>query len=109
MTKQTGFRQGDVLVIPAKAIPATAKQVDPENGRIILAHGEATGHHHSFAHGRGVTMFRDDGNGGGNFLQVTEAAPLVHQEHTALTAEPGAYEVRRQRTYVSGLVRRVAD
>jgi hypothetical protein len=107
MTKTKGFRQGDVLVIPVGAIPASAKPVDHENGRVILAHGEATGHHHSFGHNQGVTMFRDDG--GASYIQVTAPTNLVHQEHTALQATPGTYEVRRQRTYVSGLVRRVAD
>ena len=107
MNKNKGFRQGDVLVIPTTVIPTSAKPVAPENGRVILAHGEATGHHHSFGHNQGVTMFWDDG--GGSYIQVTAPTDLVHQEHTALTAQPGAYEVRRQRTYVSGLVRRVGD
>jgi hypothetical protein len=97
MTKAKGFRQGDVLVIPTPAIPSTAKPVDPESGRVVLAHGEATGHHHSFAHDRGAVLFREDGTGGGAFLAVTGApAPLEHQEHTALIAQPGAYEVVRQ-------------
>jgi hypothetical protein len=97
MTKAKGFRQGDVLVIPTATIPPTAKPVDPENGRVVLAHGEATGHHHSFAHDRGATLFREDGTGGGAFLTVTDVpAALEHQEHTALIAQPGTYAVVRQ-------------
>jgi len=105
-----GFRQGDVLVVPVDKVPHGAVAVPPENDRVVLAHGEATGHHHSFPHNRGVVMFRDDGGAGGAYIDVQpNAAPLAHQEHTALAPAPGAYKVVRQRVAVSGLVRRVAD
>ena len=66
MKKNTGFRQGDVLVIPVATIPASAQEVQPRNGRLIVAEGEATGHHHSFPHRQGAVMFRDDVAGGGD-------------------------------------------
>ena len=87
------IRQGDVLIWPVKAIPATVKPVEPEHGRLILARGEATGHHHSFAHNRGATFFREDDTGGGAFLSVSVPVPLEHQEHSALTVSPGQSEV----------------
>jgi hypothetical protein len=109
MTK-TMIRQGDVLVMPVAALPETKAAVAPENGRLILARGEATGHHHSFAFSDRVTLFREDGSGGGLFLLVTDAhAVLEHQEHSALTLPPGNYAVRIQRTFAAGMVQQVAD
>ena len=105
-------RQGDVAVVPIVALPETAtKAVAPEAGRLVLAHGEATGHHHSFAFSERVAMFREDGSGGGLFLSVSAVAPaaLEHQEHAALPVASGPHQVIRQRTFVAGLARRVAD
>ena len=107
-----GIRQGDVLIVPCKSIPSSAKDVVPENDRLIVAKGEATGHHHSFAWARGATLFRDDGAGSGGNLYVgvrDHPATLGHQEHHALVLTPGKYRVVIQRTMHSGLVRRVAD
>lgn len=106
-------RQGDVLLLPIadSELPAQRAAVPTENGRVVLAHGEATGHHHSFiAHDR-IALFREDGSGGGLYLAVSGDVPvaLEHQEHTALQIAPGAYRVIRQRTMQSGIARRVAD
>ncbi len=109
MTKQSIIRQGDVLIIPVDAIPAGVSKVEAEGGRLILARGEATGHHHSLALSNRVTLFRDDTSGGRLYVQADTPVSLEHQEHTALTIAPGRYEVRIQRTVQSGLVRRVAD
>lgn len=103
------IRQGDVLVIPCEKIPATAAPVEAENGRLILARGEATGHHHSIALHPRIAMFRDDASGGRLYIKNDVPAPLEHQEHTALTIQPGTHEVRIQRTVHSGMARRVAD
>lgn len=105
------IRQGDVLVIPVKALPKQRQQVVLENGRVVLARGEATGHHHSIAMSGRVAMFREDGAGGGLFLSVSAGAPvaLEHQEHTALFIAPGKHRVLIQRTYQAGMARRVAD
>ncbi len=109
MTKQSIIRQGDVLVIPVDAIPAGVSKVEAEGARLILARGEATGHHHSLALSNRVTLFRDDASGGRLYVQADAPVLLEHQEHTALTIAPGNYAVRIQRTVQSGLVRRVAD
>ena len=108
---KNAIRQGDVLIVPCKSIPATASIALPEAGRLIVARGEATGHHHSFPWMRGATLFRDDGagSGGAQYVKVEQETPLEHQEHTALVVAPGVYEVRIQRTMASGLVRRVED
>ena len=106
----TIIRQGDVLVKRIKAMPKNLKPAAAEGGRLVLAHGEATGHHHSFALSDRVALFREDGSGGGLFLSITDApAPLEHQEHTALVLDPGDYQVVRQREYSPDAIRRVED
>lgn len=115
MTKATRtiIRQGDVLLLPIadSKLPAKRAAVPIENGRVVLAHGEATGHHHSFAVHDRIALFREDGSGGGLYLSVSGDAPaaLEHQEHSTLKVAPGAYKVLRQRTMQSGMARRVAD
>lgn len=105
----TIYRQGDVLVRKIKALPKNLSPAAAENGRFVLAHGEATGHHHSFAISDRVAMFREDGSGGGLFLTISEPVALEHQEHTALTIPAGHYAVVRQREYHPEAVRRVED
>jgi hypothetical protein len=108
--KRQAIRQGDVLVLPVHALPAARTPIKPEGGRFVLAHGEATGHHHSFAMSDRIAMFREDGAGGGLFGTISGAPMLLeHQEHTALAISPGPIAVVRQRTFVAGLARRVAD
>jgi hypothetical protein len=108
--RKTAIRQGDVLISPCADIPTTAKPVAAEHGHLIVARGEATGHHHSFTWKAGATLFRDDGTGGGSmYVDVTAPVQLNHQEHHALTLLPGKYVVRIQRTMSAGLVRQVQD
>ena len=40
------YRQGDVLIERIAEIPTTAEKQN-KSARIILAHGEVTGHHHA--------------------------------------------------------------
>jgi hypothetical protein len=103
------FRQGDILIIPVDAIPANHEQVARENGRVVLAHGEATGHAHAIADER-AALFRDP-QIAAVFMHVTGGAPvaLEHDEHETIQIPPGRYEVRRQREYAPGAVRHVAD
>ncbi len=103
------LRQGDVLLVPCKEMPVGLSLVEAENGRLILARGEATGHHHSLALSNRVALFRDDASGGRLYVRADAPVSLEHQEHTALTIDPGDYEVRIQRTVQSGLARRVED
>lgn len=105
------LRQGDVMIVRVTDLPEDLVAVPPENGRVVLAHGEATGHHHSIAFTNRVAMFREDGSGGGLFLVVSGDTPVMieHQEHTALAISPGRYCVIRQRVWSAGMARRVAD
>ena len=106
----TQFRQGDVLITPIAAKPATAiEPIDREGGRVILAHGELTGHAHAIARPN-ATLFRDP-KLAAIFLQVTGSEPalLEHEEHSTIVLPPGDYEVRRQREYHPEAIRNVAD
>ena len=106
--KQFVAAQGDVLLVACEAIPPNATPVAPEGDRVVLAHGEATGHHHSFRHRPEVTLFRD--TSGSSYLRVdAEPAALEHQEHSTITVPPGLFQVLRQRTMHAGMARRVAD
>jgi hypothetical protein len=104
------YRQGDVLLIPIPTddVPTGATDVPLERGRVILAHGEATGHHHSFAApSGGVQLLEADGE---RYLTVDQRADLEHQEHDTIPVEPGTYRVIRQREYDDAEEwRRVAD
>lgn len=106
---KSAIRQGDVLIMACRSIPKTAKPVAPEGGLVIVARGEATGHHHAFPHRQGVTLFRDDGARGMTYLQVDEPATLTHQEHDQLALQPGTYRVVIQKSFRGGMAVRVAD
>jgi hypothetical protein len=105
------IRQGDIMLVPISETPHGAKLVEAESGRLILARGEATGHHHSVAMADRVALFREDGAGAGLFLfnGGPGAVMLEHQEHSALAIPTGAFEVRRQAEYTPAALRRVED
>jgi hypothetical protein len=86
-------------------MPKTAI-VPPENGRVILAYGEVTGHHHSLS-AETSTLYRVEDRG--MMLEVREPSILEHQEHGPINVAPGVYWVVRQREYTPGAVRRVFD
>jgi hypothetical protein len=106
-----GAAQGDLLIVRCNGIPKNATPVEHEEGRLILARGESTGHHHSFAVGPQIALFRDNGAGSNAPLYFTASVPvsLEHQEHSTINFAPGTYKVLRQRTMRSGLARRVED
>ncbi len=100
------LRQGDVLLIPITKVPKKLARIAPEQGRLILARGEATGHHHSVPASAG-TLSLDEG--GTMFLTIEELTEVRHQEHAPIALEPGKYEVRRQREYSPAEIRNVTD
>lgn len=102
-------RQGDVLICRVKSIPAKVEPVARENGRVVLAHGEVTGHAHAIKSPK-AALFRDPALAA-VFLHVTgdEPALLEHEEHSTIALPPGNYEVIRQREYSPEEIRQVAD
>jgi hypothetical protein len=89
-------RQGDVKVDVVDSLPPTAIPKAREDGLVVLAHGEVSGHKHHFTEGN-VQMYTNDNR---TFI-VIEGAPatLYHEEHDPITFAPGVYEIRRQREW----------
>lgn len=112
-------RQGDILLVPVNELPGDLTEVPRQNGRIVLAEGEITGHLHAIDAEEAVFLAEDLDSPEGRFLIVEEAeaitkeaagVALTHPEHDTVTLEPGLYEVRRQREYTAaGGIDVVAD
>jgi hypothetical protein len=96
----TMYRQGDVLIVAATT-QEPQDLIPRDNGRIVLAYGEVTGHAHAILD-REAELRTIDGTED-RFLRIMAASgvALVHEEHDAITLPPGDYIVRRQREYTS--------
>lgn len=102
------YRQGDVLIEEVLMLPDSIQPVPrSEDGLVILAHGEATGHHHSFSAQSSVSLL--EAPGGERFLTIERSATLKHQEHDPITLPVGNYRVRRQREYSPEAIYNVLD
>ena len=107
--KQFLIRQGDIAL---KAVPhlsgeiPNSKVVAKENGRVVLAHGEVTGHCHAIDSNSARLLETEDGR---RFLKLVAPEQLVHDEHSAIELPAGTYEVIRQCEYTPGAIRQVAD
>jgi hypothetical protein len=108
MTSRAMVRQGDLLFIPLDKLPQGAQLLESEqiewseDGGIVLAHGEATGHSHTLE-APDTPVYTVDAP---QRLEEPELAIEVldddgaivsHQEHDALELERGLWRVRRQR------------
>ena len=94
--------QGDVYLIPIKAIPVDAKAMDAENGKYIITHSE-TGHHHVIMERPDVQQFAAMDMFRG-FLNIGDKpAELVHlrehHTHAPQFIAPGAWLIQRQAAY----------
>ena len=107
--KQWSARQGDVFVeLVEEEIPKDADSVPRESGRVVLAHGEVTGHAHAIT-GKGAKLFQR-----GNLQTMLEISAkggvtIRHEEHGAIPLKPGNYRVTRQREWSGEDERQVAD
>ena len=98
------YRQGDVLLIAMDELPSDAV-LQENQGRIVLAYGEVTGHAHAIS-----TEYADAFVSGEQMLLlVDEGANLVHEEHGPIRIKKGIYRVVRQREYDPSFERMVAD
>jgi hypothetical protein len=100
------YRQGDVGIVRVSRIPPKATPVERDQGRIVLAYGEVTGHAHAIAEESATLVRSSDGR---TFLRLEAPAVVRHEEHAPVTLPPGRYEVRRQREYSPEAIRDVAD
>ena len=104
--KKTMYRQGDVLIAAVKRVDGLC-EVERENGRIVLAHGEVTGYAHAIA-SMDAALFMD-AKTLNRYLDVKAPVVLDHEEHTRIELPSGFYEVKRQREYRPEGLRQVAD
>lgn len=111
-------RQGDVLLVRVDASEAHGEEVAREQGAIVLALGESSGHRHQLtAKGaklfqRGSARFLEISARGGAMLSVTSdrGEPLSVERHLPVTVPPGVFRVTIQREYtLEHQVRRVVD
>lgn len=107
------LRQGDVLLVPTKQRPSGKAKRVTDNGRVILAYGEVTGHAHevvgidSADPVPAMELFEEPD--GTRLLVIQRPSTLRHEEHSAIGLAVGGYEIRRQSEYSPEIVRQVAD
>ena len=103
------YRQGDVLIRQVTELPNGSTAVKNEV-RIVLAHGEVTGHAHAVRVEDAVEFSRADAAGAvRRFLEVFSAANVVHEEHATIPLPAGIYEIVIQREYHPESIRSVQD
>jgi hypothetical protein len=108
------FRQGDVLIVPVaeSAVPPHIVAADggprDARGRLVLALGEVTGHAHAVT-GPGRLIREPGDESGPMYLHLPDGGRVVHEEHAAIPLPKGWFRVVRQREYLPGAVRVVAD
>jgi len=108
-TNSIHYRQGDVLIQRIGSFPSTLTPVARENGKVVLAHGEVTGHAHAIA-SPNADLYSAVDSGSVTFLEIRSAlAELCHEEHATIALQPGKYRVTRQREYSPEAIRNVAD
>ncbi len=120
-TTPTQYRQGDVLIERVASLPKTTGYLPSEDGRVILAHGEMTGHCHQIEEPKLASLHEvrdalralgdldDVGTMSRLGLHVAGDTAVVHDEHSPIPLEKGSYLVRRQREYSPTEIRNVAD
>lgn len=96
------YAQGDVLLVMTNKKKAPGvKQPHEQPKRVILEHGEATGHTHR------LEVIEKDGqenaalylDAARRYLEVCYQSDVVHEEHDRVPLAPAIYEVRRQCTW----------
>lgn len=93
---QNQARQGDVLVYrTTDPTVTTPKPIDPRG--VVLAEGEATGHHHRIKD-PGVCSLRAEGVAY-DIVRIELGALLEHEEHGPIPISPGTFESRIAREH----------
>lgn len=116
MTKQISNKpmaQGDLLIIPVKALPKNVKAAIPEGRHYIVAHSE-TGHHHVIEKTRAEVFEAADDSFIAYIKTLGDGAEITHERsfdtHETIALEPNKfYEIRRQREWVPEGFRKAAD
>jgi uncharacterized protein YjhX (UPF0386 family) len=98
------FRQGDVLIQESDTLPE--KSTKQKTGRVILAHGEVTGHAHEIECDSADAWKDGDETVA---VEVKKKTAIKHQEHAPIPIKPKIYKIRRQCEYSPTAMRPVAD
>jgi hypothetical protein len=104
------IRQGDVILVSVKAIPKDAVEQEIKGNKVVLALGEATGHHHRFEFmdtSHNVKLYV--AHGGERYIHVTAPASLLHEEHSTANVPVGKWFLPSQVEYTPQALRNVAD
>lgn len=114
------WRQGDVLIWAVGEVPRidggakAGAELPREGGRVVLAHGELTGHAHAIADK--AARLREQTNAdevalalGQRILTARGGVDLTHEEHGTIRLPRGTHVVRGQREYSPEELRRVVD
>ena len=84
------YRQGDILLIPVhRGSTKCSDLVEPENGRVVLACGEVTGHAHSID--ARIALLYAIVDSADRLLRVQPGALLMHEEHGEVPLPDGDY------------------
>ena len=93
------IRQGDVLLVRVDQPAASVVDVPREDGRVVLAHGEVTGHAHAIVDEAAQLVTAAEADELFLIVHGDVSVSLVHEEHETLMVDPGVYRVVRQREY----------
>jgi len=106
------IQHGDVLLKPVFGIPEGATKAKRKGGRLIVAEGEATGHHHAIADKQATIWCLTKDGVEQMYLEVeANHVKISHDEHKPLDIPRGIYEIGivREYDYLKEMERRVID
>lgn len=103
------IQQGDVTLrkVTKEELKQAVKVKNDKRG-VVLAEGEVTGHYHGIEEVEDAELYRI---GERMLLSVEKPVQLKHQEHHAITIEPGIWEIGivREWDYLKGMSAPVVD
>ena len=103
-------RQGDVFIERIGAVSTEGLvEVPREDGGVVLAHGEVTGHKHQFRD-PGICQLRNESTGE-RILMLDVPGLLLHEEHTQIHIDSGHYStvIQCEWDWTKEAARAVAD
>lgn len=105
-------RQGDVELSSIESLPLELEleeiNFNVEN-RLVLAHGEATGHAHAIYDKGVATLYKAKKSPHLYLVVNNDGITLKHEEHAPIKIPAKIFEVVRHRQYTQGQVQMVLD
>lgn len=103
------FRQGDVLIVQIEddsVLVGPTAPIKRESERIVLAHGEITGHAHAILEKEANFVLTADNR---RILITDVPVQVVHEEHEPISLPAGKFEIIHQVEYTPARMRPVFD